>query len=119
MGPAEKFESAICALARSGPIKDRVTDAWRNHLAAIDDEELPAELRDEFRALTQALTREQPLSREEDACRATVRKMSSEQADEVATRMVRLYGVIARCPPQWAKVPKLSPQVVPLFAAEA
>ena len=91
----EQLEGAALSLARSGAIKDRLADAWRNHLALLNAEELPERLRAEFRACHAALTREPPL-RGEDPVRATVRKMSNNEADEVACCVVRLFGAIAR-----------------------
>jgi hypothetical protein len=91
----EQLEGAALSLARSGPIKDRLTDAYRNHLALINPEELPAALRAEFHACHDALTRERPL-RGEDAVRATVRKMSNQDADLVARAVVRLFAAMAR-----------------------
>ena len=82
-------------LARSGPIKDRLTDAYRNHLALVTAEELPEGLRAEFRACHDALTRERPL-RGEDAVRATVRKLSNHEADELACNVVRLFAAMVR-----------------------
>jgi hypothetical protein len=91
----EQLEGAALSLARSGPIKDRLTDAYRNHLAYVKLEELPDALREEFRACHDALTRERPL-RGEDAVRATVRKLSATQADELACSVVRLFAAVAR-----------------------
>ncbi len=91
----EQLEGAALSLARSGPIKDRLTDAFRNHLAFVKPEDLPAALRAELRACHDALTRERPL-RGEDAVRATVRKMSNQDADEVARTVVRLFAAMAR-----------------------
>jgi len=91
----EQLEGAALSLARSGPIKERLADAYRNHLALVNVDELPDTLREEFRACHAALTRERPL-RGEDAVRATVRKMSSQQADDVACSVVRLFAAIAR-----------------------
>jgi len=79
----------------SGSIKDRLADAFRKHLVQVDVEELPEALRAPLRACRETLTRERPL-RGEDAVRATVRKMSSQEADEVAADVVRLYGALAR-----------------------
>ena len=92
----EQLEGAALSLARSGPIKDRLTDAYRNHLAQVRTEALPESLRAEFRACNEALTREPPLLRGEDAVRATVRKMSSHQADELACSVVRLFAALVR-----------------------
>lgn len=91
----EQLEGAALSLARSGPIKDRLADAYRNHLAFVNVAELPEALRQEFRACHDALTRERPL-RGEDAVRATVRKMSMSEADELACSVVRLFAAIAR-----------------------
>ena len=91
----EQIEGAALSLARSGPIKERLADAYRNHLAFVRVDDLPDALRDEFRACHEALTRERPL-RGEDAVRATVRKMSNHEADEIACSVVRLFGAIAR-----------------------
>jgi len=139
MGTAlEQLEGAALALARSAPIKERLADAYRNHLALVNADELPAALRAEFRACHDALTRERPL-RGEDAVRATVRKMSGQQADEVACSVVRLFAALARqaaaeaalAAPQMpdaalangsggARVLRKSvPQVISLYAAEA
>lgn len=93
----EQLEGAALSLARSGPIKDRLADAYRNHLAFVRSEDLPGVLRDEFRACRDALTRERPL-RGEDAVRATVRKMSGIEADELACSVVRLFaGIVREC----------------------
>jgi hypothetical protein len=91
----EQLEGAALSLARSGAIKDRLIDAYRNHLALVNAEELPEALRAEFRACHDALTRERPL-RGEDAVRATVRKMSNQDADEVAGSVVRLFAGLVR-----------------------
>jgi len=91
----EQLEGAALSLARSGAIKDRLADAYRNHLAFVRVEDLPEVLREEFRACHDALTRERPL-RGEDAVRATVRKMSASEADELACTVVRLFAAIVR-----------------------
>ena len=134
----EQLEGAALSLARSRPIKERLADAYRNHLALVNAEELPDTLREEFRACHDALTRERPL-RGEDAVRATVRKMSNQQADEVACRVVRLFAALAREAPgetlatpemlngaptngsagARVKLRKGVPQVLSLYAAEA
>jgi len=90
-----ELEGAALSLARSGPIKDRLIDAYRNHLALVNAEELPDALRADFRACHDALTRERPL-RGEDAVRATVRKMSCHEADAIACCLVRLFAASVR-----------------------
>jgi hypothetical protein len=91
----EQLEGAALSLARSGSIKERLTDAYRNYLALVSANDLPEKLRAEFRACQDALTRERPL-RGEDAVRATVRKMSNHEAEEVAGSVVRLCVAFVR-----------------------
>jgi hypothetical protein len=91
----EKFRGAALSLARSGSIKDRLTVAYRNYLALVDESELPRELVADFRAVSRALNRERPLLRGEDTFRATVRKMSNVEADEVASSVVRMFGAMS------------------------
>ena len=125
----EQLEGAVLSLARSGAIKDRLSDAFRNHLEHLDAAELPEPWRAEFCACRDSLTREPPL-RGEDAVRATVRKMSNEEAEAVAQCVVRLYGAWARAtheePAQEAGQALLMheprngvPKVISIFAAEA
>jgi hypothetical protein len=114
----EKFQRATITLARSAPIKDRLTEAYRNYLAHIADEDLPKELRANFRAFTDALTRERPLLRGEDAFRATVRKMSTEEAEDMACSVVHMFGALPRLVATTTR-PKTSTPVVPLYIAEA
>ena len=91
----EQLEGAALSLVRSGPIKDRLTDAYRNHLSHVRAEDLPEALREDFRACHHALTRERPMCGE-DAVRATVRKMSGTEADDLACSVVRLFAAIVR-----------------------
>jgi hypothetical protein len=133
----EQLEGAALSLVRAGSIKDRLTDAFRNHLAQVDAEELPDALRGQFRACHDALTRERPQPGEE-AVRATVRKMSNPEADEVAASVVRLYGAFVRestrgeapsanailnsvavTPVPSGRMKKSVPQVISLYAHEA
>ena len=117
----ERFQGATLSLAKSAHIKERLTDAYRNHLALILEDELPSELRDEFRELGRVLTREPPLLRGEDSFRATVRKMSSDDADDIAYRVVRLFAMLSRAQAGLSrqKTSKSVQNVVPLYLAEA
>jgi hypothetical protein len=116
MNAWEKFQAATLSLARSGTIKDRLADAYRNHLVDVTEEDLPRELREEFRLVIEQLTRERPLLRGEDAIRATIRKMSNDEADCLAGAVVRMFAAIPRSTPA---LRSSSAQVVPLYLAEA
>jgi hypothetical protein len=129
----QQLEGAALVLARSSSIKDRLAEAYRDHLSQVNPEEIPEPLRAQFRACLEALTRERP-QRGEDAVRATVRKMSSVEADEVACSLVRLYGALVReslrpsdaallttvpAAPSSGRGKKSVPQIISLYAQEA
>jgi hypothetical protein len=113
----DKFQGATLSLARSGSIKDRLSEAYRNYLADISEDELPREIRDEFRSVSLSLNRERPMLRGEDAVRATIRKMSNEEADRLAGVVVRMFAEIPRATSPAARHTP-SAQVVPLYLAE-
>jgi len=113
----DKFQGATLSLARSGSIKDRLAEAYRNHLADISEEDLPRELREEFHNVILTLTREPPM-RGEDAARATTRKMSNEEAEHIAATVVRMFALVPRAPAAPVRLAAAA-QVVPLYLAEA
>ena len=119
----QKFRGAAIVLARSGTLKERLHAAYRCELADIDVDALPSEVRDDFIELRDALTREKPL-RGEDAVTATIRKLSAQDADDIASRMIdifaRLSGVTATLPLRVvAPAAPATAQVIPLFAVAA
>jgi hypothetical protein len=109
----EIFQGATLSLTRSGTLKDRLNDAYHNHLAAIDEKDLPKELREDFRSFNHRLTREPPLLRGEDPVRATIRKMSNGEAEDAATSVVRMFSALQRNSGRAAG----SATVVPLYSA--
>ena len=114
----DRLESATMLLARSGAMKDRLSGAWRQYLANLEPEDLPRELRLPFLELASAIQRERPL-RGEDAVRATIRKMSNDEAERHATHIVRMFCRMTR--QQELELPMPAPAgaaVVQLFAAE-
>jgi hypothetical protein len=116
------FEAATVSLTRPTPIKDRLTDAYRNHLAFVDERDLPTDVCEKFRVLTYTLTREPPMLRGEDALRATVRKMSNHEAAEAASAVVRMFSAVSRASadmPRKATEEAESTKVVPIYVAKA
>jgi hypothetical protein len=91
----ENFFAATAILASAGPIKHRLVEAYRMHLADLDQEDLPREIRDEFSLLSGSMCCVRPL-RGETAVQATVRKMSDMEAGGFAVRIVNMLGVLAR-----------------------
>lgn len=102
----EHLFAATVVLASSGPIKQRLVDAYRTHLATLDRDELPKEIRDEFCSLSNCMCSVRPM-RGETAEQATVRKMSDLEAGEVATRIVNMLGAVARVQLFQQRAPKL------------
>jgi nitrogenase molybdenum-iron protein alpha/beta subunit len=90
------FEAATVSLTRAAPIKDRIADAYRNYLVHIHEKDLPADVWEELRALTDTLTRVGPELRGDDALRATIRKMSNSDAEIAASAVVRMFGAVSR-----------------------
>jgi len=115
----DRLETATLYFARSGAIKDRLEAAWRQCLANIEADDVPHELRLQFRELASQMQRERPL-RGEDAVRATIRKMSNEEAERHASLIVRMFCRLTR--QQELELPLPVPgngaAVVQLFAAE-
>ena len=117
----DQFQAALHSLAGHGAIKDRLCEAYRNHLSLIEKDDLPGELREEFQLLVQILTREPAQLRGEDAVHATVRKMSSDEAAEAASAIVRMFAAVSRSPADSFRIKsaKSGLSVVPLYVAEA
>ena len=114
----DRFESATLLLTRAGAIKDRLNSAWRQCLATLEPDDLPRELRLPFLELSSAIQRERPM-RGEDAVRATIRKMSNEEAERHAAHIVRLFSWMKRQQELELPVPAgAGAAVVQLFAAE-
>jgi hypothetical protein len=112
----DRLESATLHFARSGAIKDRLEGAWRQCLSKLEADDMPHELRLQFLELSSQIQRERPL-RGEDALRATIRKMSSEEAERHAAQIVRMFCRMTRQQELELPLPPAA-SVVQLFAAE-
>ena len=112
----DRLESATLLLARSGAIKERLNGAWRQYLASLEPDDVPRDIRLQFLELSSAIQRERPL-RGEDAVRATIRKMSNEEAERHAAQIVRMFCRMTRQPELELPMPAHG-AVVQLFAAE-
>lgn len=92
---SERFEAAICELVGDGPIKQRLTTAYTEHLDDLQTTELPSQLRAAFTDLHDALHQVTPMGRE-PCVKATIRKMSTMEAGSHAGTIVQLYAELAR-----------------------
>jgi len=91
----ESLHKATLELARPSTLKQRLTDAFTRHLLDLSPCEMPAELRQDFEALRQSMTRVQP-QHGECPVALTVRKMSIGEADACAARIVALLDSLHR-----------------------
>ncbi len=91
----DRFHAALTVLAGHGHIKQRLIKAYEDNLVEIHDDELPVAVRQSFADLRVDMHRVSPLNGEGPIC-ASVRKMSLNEASEIAGRIVSLYGQIAR-----------------------
>lgn len=91
----ESLHKATLELAKPSALKQRLTDAFTRHLLDLPTQEMPGELRQDFEALRQSMTRIRP-QQGECPVAATVRKMSVGEADACASRIVALLDTLHR-----------------------
>lgn len=91
---SSRLEAAALSMTGPGSIKDRLFDAYSSHLEDLQESDLPGGLGAEFAEMIQALHRAQALPGG-DVVRASVRKLSNEEARRYAELVVRLYGMFA------------------------
>jgi hypothetical protein len=90
-----RFYTAVSVLASHGHIKQRLVQAYEGNLTYIDDDDMPSALRKSFADLRRQMNHVAPLNGEGPIC-ASVRKMSIDEADECAHRIIDLYGDMIR-----------------------
>ena len=95
MSACGKLHAATLELTKGTSLKQRLAVAFSKHLREIDASELPAALQEQFLEIRQGLESVRPLPGE-TAVQATVRKLSVDQANLVAARIVDLFGEVAR-----------------------
>jgi hypothetical protein len=91
----ECLHFATLELVRSTPIKQRLVCAYRRHLASLKESEIPSEARESFGQVIRSLCGVAPL-RGEDAVAASVRKMSTQEADDCAAQIVEIFGLMCK-----------------------
>ncbi len=95
MSACGNLHAATLELVKGTNLKQRLTVAFSKHLSQLDPTEFPVALRDEFVGIVRGLEAVRPLPGE-SAVQATVRKMSAEETDRCARRIVGLFGELAR-----------------------
>jgi hypothetical protein len=87
---AQRFAEAVYALIGDGPVKQRLVRAYAEHLADLTDAELPPALRRDFGELQAVMSRIAPAGTE-SRVRASVQKMSADEAAGHAATILKLY----------------------------
>lgn len=89
------FYAALTVLVGHGHVKQRLIGAFEEHLAEIHENDLPIPMKQAFADLRREMNRVAPLNGE-GSIRASVRKMSLQQASDCAARVIDLYAKLAR-----------------------
>jgi hypothetical protein len=84
------FDGAVRVLVGCGPVKQRLIDAWRDHLAPLHDKDLPEALRADLGALRAAM-HASAAAGGMGAAEVSVRKMSEKEAAEHAVRIFEMH----------------------------
>jgi hypothetical protein len=91
----DRFYAAVSVIVSHGNIKQRLISAYEENLAAIEGPELPATVREKFSELRRRMTGVEPLNGE-GHIKATVRKMSTIEADDCAHQVLDIYTQLTR-----------------------
>jgi hypothetical protein len=91
----ERFHAALIVLVGHGHVKQRLIEAFEEHLADIHENDLPEAMQESFAGLRREMNQVAPLNGE-GPIRASVRKMSLQEASDCAARIVGLHARLAR-----------------------
>ncbi|MEN7342493.1 MAG: hypothetical protein AAAFM81_06090 [Pseudomonadota bacterium] len=84
------LHNALLVLTGPQSAKQRLRDAWLNHLEVLPADELPEGARENFLAIQSGLNQERPVNSEHPA-EATIRKMSPVEAARWNEAIAKLY----------------------------
>ena len=93
---ANRFYAAVSVLGGHGRIKQRLVKAYEENLAVIEVEDLPIAVKQSFADLRHMMSRVDSVVKREGRICASVRKMSVEEADECAHKIIDLYADMIR-----------------------
>ena len=89
------FYSAVRTLSGAGPLKKRLVTAYDDNLAHLLADELPRTIRSSFEQLRVTMFSVKPLGSESPVL-ATVRKMSTAEANRCANLIVAMFKELNR-----------------------
>lgn len=90
----DRFYAAVSVLAGHGNIKQRLIRAYEENLAAVDVAQLPIAIKQPYSDLKYLMSQVEPLNGE-GRIRASVRKMSTKEADACAQKIIDLFRDVA------------------------
>ena len=90
-----QLEAATLALVGDGTLKDRLCAAFCDHLDDISALDLPDEVQEEFAAMARVMHGARALPGD-SVVRASIRKLSNEEAQRFAGLILRTYAVRIR-----------------------
>jgi hypothetical protein len=102
----EHFRCATLTLVGPGPVKQRLCDAYMKHLRMVDEESLPRSIQLGYTELAQAMRCAQAAGGL-GAVEASVRKMSEQDAGNLAARVLEMFVEFSR---EGAREPAAQPQ---------
>ena len=85
------LDGAMRTLVGAGPVKQRLIDAWLQHLAGLQDRDVPDALRPRLGILRSAMQAAHPTGGM-SAPEVSVRKMSDKDAAGHAVRVLEMYA---------------------------
>jgi hypothetical protein len=88
---SDQFYAAVRTLSGAGTIKNRLITAYDDNLAHLPAEELPEIIRTRFEELRRTMLSVKPLGAESPVL-ATVRKMSTVEANRCANQIVTMFN---------------------------
>ncbi len=90
----DMLDGAVRVLVGAGPVKQRLIDAWRDHLATLHEKDVPEALRSRLAAVRTAMHVAQATGGM-TAPEVSVRKMSDKEAAEHAVRILEMYAQLS------------------------
>jgi hypothetical protein len=87
----EKLHLAVSTLVGTGSVRERLAEAYLQHLSPISVSHFPKELREEYRAIQTALSGVPVEYEGQGRMRSTLNAMSDEEAVLLARRLVGLF----------------------------
>ena len=88
------FDAAARVLVGAGPVKQRLIEAWRDHLAPLHEKDVPELLRPDLSSLRAAMHAAHATGGM-TAPEVSVRKMSEKEAADHAECVLRMYVMLA------------------------